>query len=492
MKELKISSRESFLAKIQTKLAIQKIKTQFKGKISIKYLSSVGDKDNSSKAWEKHGFGIFTNSLTSELVSKKVNIVVHSFKDLPVKSSNKTSFICLERDDPRDIVFIKNSSLKKKKLVIATSSPRRKYYLKLLKDYLPYKILKAATIRGNVQTRLKKILESSKSDGVFMAKAAVDRVFKYGEKVDKTEFIKFKNLFKEFEKIVIPISEFPSAAAQGCIALEYRNDDIKTKRILKKINHVSSLNDCSLERKYLAKWGGGCSLDIGVTIEELHNKKVLIARGKDTFTKKYFHEKKYISDVKIKKVRNIFPSNLVKYQMFKRSLSNFSKKLDNKNLLLTRAEYKDIRSLKKASNISTSGISTWKKVNKNGLLVNSTLDGFGENYRPIETYYKRKKTLTYKLTYEKNKFDSKYPPISHYKLIPSINEFTIDNLFLAESFYWMSFSAFELAIKLRPDILNKRNACGPGNTYREISKIIPKKQLNVYLNYEDFKKYELK
>jgi len=56
----------------------------------------------------------------------------------------------------------------------------------------------------------------------------------------------------------------------------------------------------------------------------------------------------------------------------------------------------------------------------------------------------------------------------------------------------MSFSAFELAIKLRPDILNKRNACGPGNTYREISKIIPKKQLNVYLNYEDFKKYELK
>ena len=56
----------------------------------------------------------------------------------------------------------------------------------------------------------------------------------------------------------------------------------------------------------------------------------------------------------------------------------------------------------------------------------------------------------------------------------------------------MSYSAFKLAIQLRPDILNKKNACGPGNTYREISKIIPKKQLNVYLSYEDFKKYELK
>ena len=492
MNEIKVLSRESFLAKIQTKLAVQKIRSIYKGKINIKYSSSIGDKDNSSKAWEKHGFGIFTNSLTEELLLKNTNIVVHSFKDLPVKSSKKTSFVCLERDDPRDIVLIKNSSLKKKKLVLATSSPRRRYYLRLLKDYLPYKSFKAATIRGNIQTRLKNILESGKHDGVFMAKAAIDRVFKYGEKVDQKEFKRFKYLFNEFEKIILPISEFPSAAAQGCIALEYRNDDIKTQRILKKINHVASLNDCFLERKYLAKWGGGCSLDIGVTVEELHNKKILIAKGKDTFTKKYFHEKKYISDVKIKKVRNIFPSNLGKYQMFKRSLSDFSKKLDNKNLLLTRGEYKEIPPLKKASNISTSGTSTWKKVNKNGLLVNSTLDGFGENYRPIELYYKRKKTLTYKLTYGKNKFKSKYPTISHYKLIPSINEFTIDNLFLAESFYWMSFSAFELAIKLRPDILNKRNACGPGNTYREISKIIPKKQLNVYLNYEDFKKYELK
>ena len=56
----------------------------------------------------------------------------------------------------------------------------------------------------------------------------------------------------------------------------------------------------------------------------------------------------------------------------------------------------------------------------------------------------------------------------------------------------MSFSAFQLALKLRPEILNKRNACGPGNTYKQISIIIPKEQLNVYLSYEDFRKNELK
>ena len=492
MKELKISSRESFLAKIQTKIAIQKIRTQFKSKISIKYSSSIGDKDNSSKAWEKHGFGIFTNSLTKELVSKNVNIVVHSFKDLPVKNSSKTSFVCLERDDPRDVILIKKSSLNKKKLVIATSSPRRKYYLRLLKNFLPFQYFKATSIRGNVQTRLKKVLASSNNDGVFMAKAAIDRVFKYGEKVDFKEYKKFKTSFDKFEKIILPLSEFPSAAAQGCIAIEYRRDDLQTQRILNKINHTASLEDCSMERKYLAKWGGGCALDIGVTIENILNKKILFAKGKDAHTNKYFNEKKYLTKIKAKKTKNIFPSSLSSYQMFKRNLKDFSKKLDNKNLLLTRGEYKETNSLKKASNLATSGISTWKKLNKKGILINSSLDGFGENYREIQKYYKSKKKPVYKLSYEGNIFKGNYSIISHYNLVPSINEFTIDNLFSAKSFYWMSFSAFKLAIQLRPDILNHRNSCGPGQTYQQISRFISKENLNVYLNYEDFKKYELK
>ena len=177
--------------------------------------------------------------------------------------------------------------------------------------------------------------------------------------------------------------------------------------------------------------------------------------------------------------------------MFKRELLDFSIKLNNKNLLLTRGEYKEIKSLKKASNLATSGISTWKKINQKGILINYSLDGFGENYRNIEDHYKGKK-ISFKLTYKGNSVKSKYPIISHYNLIPSINEFTIDNLFVAESFYWMSFSAFNLAIQLRPDILNKRNSCGPGQTYYQISKFIPIENLNVYLNYEDFKKYELK
>ena len=98
------------------------------------------------------------------------------------------------------------------------------------------------------------------------------------------------------------------------------------------------------------------------------------------------------TEVNTKKVKNVFPSKLSKYQMFQRELNDFSEKLDNKNLLLTRGNYKETQSLKKASNITTSGISTWKKINQKGILVNSTLDGFGEDYREIEDYYKNTKS----------------------------------------------------------------------------------------------------
>ncbi len=492
MKKIVLLSRKSFLAKIQTHIAEIEINKIQKNIIDTHYSSSVGDTDMSAKAWEQHGFGIFTNSLSKKLILKDADVVVHSFKDLPVKNLNKTSFICLKRDDPRDVILIKKTSLNKKKLVIGTSSPRRKYYLKKLRKFLPFEELKPFDIRGNVPSRLEKILNSSKEDGVFMAKAAIDRIFKYGEKINKKDYRNFKLKFKKFEKIILPISEFPSAAAQGCIALEYRRDDRKTEKILKKINHLPSLDDCQRERKYLYKWGGGCNLDVGVTIENIVNEKILFAQGKDNQTKKYFKEKKYLNNKKVKKVKNIFPSSLSKYQMFQRNLHEFNKTVKNKNVLVTRSEFKEFKSLKSVSNLITSGVSSWKKISKMGILVNSSLDSFGENYRETENFYKDNQKPTYKLTYEGNMLNKKFPVISHYSLVPLINDNTIDNLFVAESFYWMSFSAFKLAIQLRPEILNKRNSCGPGQTYLQISKFIPKNQLNVYLTYDDFKNFELK
>ena len=109
MLKIKILSRSSFLAKIQTQMAINAISNKNKNtKIEVVYSDTIGDQDMSSHAWEKHGFGIFTNSLSQQLVKKNVDLIVHSFKDLPVKNKLKTSFVALERDDPRDVLLIKN------------------------------------------------------------------------------------------------------------------------------------------------------------------------------------------------------------------------------------------------------------------------------------------------------------------------------------------------------------------------------------------------
>ena len=148
--------QEKVLAKIQTKIAIQKLELNLKVKYPLNIHPQLGIKITLQKPGKSMVLVSLQIHLLRELVSKNVNIVVHSFKDLPVKNSSKTSFVCLERDDPRDVILIKKSSLNKRKLVISTSSPRRKYYLRLLKNYLPFQSLKATSIRGNVQTRLKK------------------------------------------------------------------------------------------------------------------------------------------------------------------------------------------------------------------------------------------------------------------------------------------------------------------------------------------------
>ena len=490
--KITILSRSSFLAKVQTYLAVQRIKKTYKGKVEIIYSETIGDTDKTAKAWEKHGFGIFTNSLSKALIDKHCDIVIHSFKDLPVKNLIKTSFACLERDDPRDVLLIKKKSIKQKKLVIGTSSPRRVYYLRHLKKILPFSNFQSLNIRGNITTRLLKTIEEPKYDGLFMAKAAIDRVFKYGNRVNTQETQKFKKLFEQFEKIVLPLSEFPSAAAQGCIALEYRSNDKAISALLNKINHARSEKDCREERNFLGKWGGGCSLNIGVTIENFIGKRILFCRGKDFKAKKYFHDKKYLDWSNITKVKEIFPNNLKNYQMFKRSELTLKNNLKNKNLIITRANNLAEKTLKGVQHITTSGISTWQKVNKIGVLANSSFDGFGEDYRPLEKHYFANRQKPTKLTYKGNKLNQNYTLAYHYKLTPSINEPTINNLFNATSFYWMSFSAFELAVKLRPEILHLRNACGPGNTFHQIAKYIPKNKLNVYLGYEDFKKFELK
>ena len=479
-----IGSRASFLAKIQTLIVKEELRKKIKNiKIISKYHSTGGDKNQGQTPWKDLGYGVFTSSLTKQLLNKHYNCVVHSYKDLPILKS-KTDYFTITRDDPRDLLLIKKASLNKKKITIGTSSPRRKSSVKDLKDLIGINNIKTKTIRGNVSTRLLKVISKNQYDGVFMAKAAIDRIFKYGNKVDKKETKKFLSLFKKFKPFILPLSLFPTAASQGAIAIEYLKNDKKTKSILNKINCKNTQSICNQERNLLKKYGGGCGLDIGITIEKIKKNNFLFSRGIDARNKKAFHINKILNHKYIKKTKSIFPQNIKDYKMFTRIELKLPK-IKNSTVILTRPDF-SIKKLNNNNFFITSGIQTWKRVSREKKIAQCTFDGLGEDYRLPEIYYRNYKNIK-KITYKNSMSIYKTKQINGYELIPQINSKTISNLFNAKVFYWMSYSAFKLAKAIRPDITKYQHYSGPGSTFEQLRKEIPKNKLGLFFNYKDFK-----
>jgi len=199
-------------------------------------LSKIGDK------------GLFTKELEVALIDGRVDLAVHSLKDLPTTLPEK---LCLggvlERGEFRDALVSKNG----KKLneltnedVIATSSLRRA--AQLLKYNPDFKIV---DIRGNVNTRLKK-MEDGYCDAMIMAAAGMQRL-DFGDQI--TEILD--------TNVMIP------AVSQGAIAIEIRENDPFISELINKITHKGTLNAILAERVFLKKLEGGCQIPIGCFTE---------------------------------------------------------------------------------------------------------------------------------------------------------------------------------------------------------------------------------
>ena len=194
------------------------------------------------------GKGFFVKEIQEMLLAKKIDIAVHSLKDLPVDPIPGLELSAiLERDDPRDALILSSkfkSKIDLNNLTICTSSNRRKS--QLLRIY-PNVIIKS--IRGNVDTRLKK-MEDGYCDGIIISAAAL---FRLGL-VDKISHT-FEN------------NEIISAPGQGAIALETREDNIKIKKIVTSINHKNTSLCVNVERSFLKELEGGCTAPIGASAE---------------------------------------------------------------------------------------------------------------------------------------------------------------------------------------------------------------------------------
>ena len=171
MEKLIIGSRGSKLALKYAEIAKKAFLNELDIKIEIKKITTDGDLVLDRRTSEIGGKGEFIKNIEKELISKKIDVAVHSLKDIPSVKTKGLKIECfLKRNDPQEVLINKeNLTLDKikKNSVIGTSSLRREFQLKHLRPDLLFKL-----IRGNIDTRIKK-LDEDQYDSIILAKAGL-------------------------------------------------------------------------------------------------------------------------------------------------------------------------------------------------------------------------------------------------------------------------------------------------------------------------------
>ena len=239
-----IGSRGSKLAIIYAEKVRTKLKTVFNKDIKIKKIVTSGDENQRDRLSNLGGKGLFSKKIENELIEKKIDIAVHALKDMPSHETKGLITNCfLERNDPREILISKNNKKIKdlpSNAIVGTSSFRREFQLKKIRQDLNYKL-----IRGNVDTRIKKL-----NDGLFDA-----IILSYAG-------IKSLNLENKISQ-TFSTSEIIPSAGQGVVALQCRDNDKNMIELLEKINHQPTHNCVLAERNVLKILDGDCETAVG-------------------------------------------------------------------------------------------------------------------------------------------------------------------------------------------------------------------------------------
>ncbi|URD71666.1 hydroxymethylbilane synthase [Leptospira borgpetersenii] len=515
---LKIASRKSALAKLQTYLVLDALKKKFPNiQIELHFREASGDLDLQTPLWKMGTRGVFTQDLTKDLVEKKVDLVIHSWKDLDLEGHSGTTIVgVLDRADQRDVLLWKKSSLSKNspsELKIQTSSPRREYNLKkFLNNSLPSRYKNSSLIflpvRGNIQTRIRK-WRNSDSDGLVLAKAALDRLlsedFLNSNELEYQEIRKFlKEILEESIFQVFPLSLSPSAPAQGAIAAEVRTDDewaLGFVRALSKPEVVSAVEE---ERNILKRFGGGCHQKIGVSVLYKSYGKILYQKGltdsgeileiEKQFSDTFFPPAESVAKaypvpgeaVKQKRILLDSSQGFVLSRDGKEDKVILPEELILKDWLVTRGNaFPNLDpSLRHQGIVWTSGLKTWYQLAERDIWVHGSLDALGEEELPKHSIFGMSLDFVKCTHVGSTEIGSGLARILTYRTQPMEDH---PDLSEKTHFFWMSASQFDKALSLFPGIRDRFHACGPGITSSHIRKVLGESaNLSVFVHYESW------
>lgn len=246
MKSLRIGTRGSDLAMWQAEDVFQKISALPEApSLEIVKIKSSGDINQSVPLWTTTGRGFFTVELDEALKGGKIDIAVHSLKDLATIPAEGTRLAAvLEREDPHDALITRGGEDLMglaKGARLGTSSLRRRAFVAHARPDVEH-----AELRGNVPTRLAK-LDDGEYDAIILATAGLKRLG-LGDRISAR----------------LPMDIFPPAAAQGAVAICVRDNDDDALRWVQPLEHQATRIAVDSERILLRRLEGGCQAPVGV------------------------------------------------------------------------------------------------------------------------------------------------------------------------------------------------------------------------------------
>ena len=287
--KIKVGTRTSRLALKQVELVFSKLKEFYDIDYEVVGINTLGDIDKKTSISQMGGKGVFVRAIEEALKDGRIDIAVHSLKDMTSEIEDGLEIIFFgERARRNDIVVLNEKHRGKTELEngmrVATGSLRRKFLLAM--DEKSYEI---AEIRGNIESRIAK-LDTEGFDAIILSRAAIDRL----------------DLADGLRGRIIDLDEeaFLPSPCQGVIALEVNKENHELKKMLKSIQNEKTDFEVGIERAFLAESGASCNKPLGIHVASEANKARVKAFMASDDLKRYrfidfdTDKENYLADVK--------------------------------------------------------------------------------------------------------------------------------------------------------------------------------------------------
>lgn len=489
---MRILSRSSTLAVVQARLVGDALRARWPD-LPIEFLtrSSLGDRSSHIALWDAPDKGLFTADLSDALVSSDADLVVHSWKDLPVEGDVRTVVAgTLPRADVRDVLLLRREAIDRQPgiLTLLTSSPRRAWQLRTsLSPLVPWPVTEVlpVPVRGNIPTRLERLVAGD-ADGLVVAKAALDRLLAPDAPADVRVLV--RQHLASCRWMVLPTREFPAAPAQGALAIEVASHRTDLLDLVRAISHEPTFVACQAERALLASYGGGCHEAIGATVLVRDFGTVTSLRGRlpDGNELGRWELDRRDPDPPAAPRARIWPRPGETLTATRTSLDGIAPPSE-RGWWIARAEALPSSFIPGGSRVVwAAGTRTWRKLAARGVWVNGCADSLGDAEAPGVDLLAGEPIVWRRLTHDGTNDPQAAATYTVRHDLP-------DDLGARTHFFWTSGRLFLDALRRVPSLASGWHASGPGRTSRVIRDALgPTDRASIWLDYDQWIRHILR